>query len=91
MVAAHQLGDLIKSKSTQPRSKIFCTLVLYVFIFLKRLFTVVLNIHENTDSAEMSLEMSVSSSNEEEEITKHDNFDQHSIRLKSVTNLKIRG
>merc|ERR1712117_215922 len=57
----------------------------------KRLFTVVLNIHENTDSAEMSLEMSVSSSNEEEEITKHDNFDQHSIRLKSVTNLKIRG
>ena len=35
--------------------------------------------------------MNVSSSNEEEEDTMDDNLDQHSIRLKSVTNLKIRG
>jgi len=57
----------------------------------KRLFTVVLNIHEDTDSAEMRLEMNVSSSNEEDEDTMDDNLDQHSIRLKSVTTLKIRG
>lgn len=35
--------------------------------------------------------MNVSSSNEEDEDTMDDNLDQHSIRLKSVTTLKIRG
>ena len=58
---------------------------------MQRIFIVVLNIHEDSDSAEMKLEMNVSSSNEENDDTLTDNFQDHSIQLRSVTNLKIRG